>query len=67
MPVMKVAPAEQKLPAVFDIAALARPVDDTWASDSSQAGGGQDDEPDELNSADEAELNADPRRVDFFA
>ena len=72
MPLMKFAPAEQKLPVVFDIEALAHPVDDTWADDSSQAAGGQDDEPDAINpadeaSADEAGLSEDPRRVDFFA
>ncbi len=67
MPVMKVAPAERERPAVFDVEALARPVDDAWADDSRNPAGGQDVEADETSSADDAEQSEDPRRIDFFA
>ena len=67
MPEVKVAPAERKLRAVFDIEALARPVDDGWTGDSGSAAGGQDEVAEESGPVDEVETKEDSGRVDLFA
>lgn len=67
MPEVKVAPAEQRLRAVFDIEALARPVDDGWTGDSGNSAGGQDEVAEEAGSVDEVEEKKEPGRVDLFA